>query len=407
MKKIIIYLILSIIIIYLLKLAITPVWNYHLAADHFIYKFHVMYYLEHGVLGGLPGNMYLPGATLFFMIVWAISQVLGNLDYILALNLVNIFFIIIIALLYKKYQGDNSILIYSLVLLFMGPVVFFRFDLFTFFWMILALILWQKSKQSISMILLGFATLVKLFPLVLLGYFLIITYKNKGLKTAAKYFLYYLLGIFLPLGLYMQFFQVTIQDLQQISFFHAMRPISVENIWGSLITLIFYFSTGQFIKGYGDWGTFGIDPKNFILPLWFYSNFWIIPTLILYIWFFKSKIKDEGSIFIKRCAMLVLTFLFFYKSITPQYFLWFMLLLPLLNISIIFRQVRWLIILILILTMSGIYQYIYPLNYTLYIGFYTDGSNQHLFWINFLRNILLIIILVILALDLKNNKTAA
>lgn len=396
------YLLFNLVVVLILSiLGNNPFWRFHLITDVNTYQTKVGYYLEHHNFGGMVLNEYLPGAMLFFVFISYFSKLFPVGDsFVLSLWIVNFLLILGLSFLYQKINSKGSV-IFPLILLAMGPIVLYRFDLYVMFWVILALFFWQRSKYEITFILLGFATLIKIFPIIFIPLLLIILYKEKGLKRTYQNPLYYFLGLLIPLLLYMVFFKVGISDLIGLNYFHAMRPVSVESIWGSALTIISKVQVGVYAKGLGDWGTFGIAPSYLIGPLTFYSNFWVVPLSFLYLWFLKSK--DKEKYLFQRCLILVLTFLIFYKSITPQYFLWFALLLPLVEKNI-FSQLSWRITSILTLIISIFYQYIYPLNYFSLIEFYNNGNHPELFWLNTFRNCLLLILLVNIISSLKNER---
>lgn len=400
-SKPLIFLFLIITIGILLLEAQNSAWSFHLKSDTSTYFYKAHYFLTQ-MSGSIPNNEYLPGAMIFFVLILLVSNFF-HITYLWALFLVNSILLIKIAYLYNKLSSEKSLITFALILLFSGPIVLFRFDLFVLLWIILAIYFWFKHKTYLSMLALGFATLIKIFPIIFLPLFLIMTYKKQGILEAIKNLLFYCIGIGLPLLIYMFFFKVSLIDFQATSNFHGMRPVSVEGVWGVGLTLLSKFTTGEFAKGFGDWGTFGIDPSYVIGPLWFYSNIWILPLIFLYVWFFSKKDFSKKDFFLKANLLIVLTFLLFYKSITPQYFLWFLLLLPILNVWALIKKTRWIFNFILIILATSLYQYIYPLNYTKMINFYLIGSDPQLFWINLIRNLALIIVLISLLAEFKSE----
>lgn len=389
------YFILVLVLIVLLLESFSSIWATNLSTDINSYFAKATYFLEHNNLANFPQNEYQPGANLFFIML-SPALLIDNSpnSYLVALKAVNLFIIFLIALIYKKFTDQKSLYVFALLLLFAGPIFLFRFDLLVILLCLISIFLWRKQRYTTSYLILGFATLVKVYPIVLLPYFLLLNFHDQNFKgvfkyiAVIKYISTYLIGLLLPLGLYMLFFQVNILEIMSGLNFHMMKPVHTESLWGSLLTLISFVTTGNYALGAGGWGVYGISSQHWIFPLWFFNYFWVIPLAIFYIWIFRYLKNKSVKFEIVICAEIILLFLIFSKVFTPQYFLWFMLLIPLIDVRELFKNFEWVNLLVILLA-AFLHQYIYPLNYGAWEGFYTTGNSSYLFWLNFIRYLLL------------------
>ena len=154
----------------------------------------------------------------------------------------------------------------------MGPVFLFRFDLYVMTTILASFYFWKKKRENLSLLLLSVATLTKIFPIIFLPYYLILAYKKRGFYesfiTLCKYLFYTATLLFL----FMLLFRVNLNALVSSWNFLAHVPINTESVWGSILSLYSIIFRGRMAHGLGDWGTFGISPKDTVGPLLFYST---------------------------------------------------------------------------------------------------------------------------------------
>lgn len=403
--KVPIFLSLVLIIIVLVLLAFHPAWYFHLQTDINVYFARANYFLQNSSFRGLVGNEYQPGALIFFIAASPILFVSNTFQsYLWSLFSLNILLILILAYLYKIYGDIKNIFIFVLILLFTGPIILFRFDLYVMSTLVASFFLFKKDHRILATAVLAYASIIKIFPVIFLPYYLIIEYKNRGLKESVGIFLVFLLSYISYLAV---FSRATAMNFPQIlgSFgFIANTPIHTESLWGTLTTLFWLIVSGEFAKGAGSWGIFGIAPEYQLGPLWFYNYFWLIPLSVFYLWLF-FKFKDKKCVFdINVCLLIALLFLLFSKILHHQYLLWFMLLLPLVSWSEILTHVRWIILIFLTLLMTFVNQYIYPLHYSDWVfQLYVNGTYSYLFWLVALRNLILIFLFERIIKEFRRN----
>lgn len=394
---------LILVLIVIISQAKHQFWYPHLNMDIINYYSKVEYLYQHKSLAGIPYNEYQPGAIVLFLFTSLLSnssvESFGNIFL-----WITVLFIFLVTCLYFASSSAENIVVFAAVLLFTGPIVFFRFEIFVGLLVVLSIYLFIRHKFNLSLIFLGFATLTKIYPIVLLPLLLFLTYQKRGLKAILFSFLSYSGAILVPLFIYMSIFQVSFDDLLAGITFHTYKPISLETIWASLITLVVKIIGGQHVELAGGWGVWGISP-DIIGSNAFYNNFWLLPIGIIYaITFLKLK-KISSEIILKISILLILALILFSKVLQPQYILWFIVLIPMLNFQRSAHKTLWTINLILILLIVYLTQYIYPLRYTDLLDFYRGAGDINVFWINLIKNILLFILFVNICIDvIKTSK---
>lgn len=396
-------------IIVILLLGLHPAWYEHLHTDINDYVYRVNYFLTNGSFNNLPGNDDPPGALFFLALVHFVLPLSDPLkitfsSYLWKLFAVNIILILSLAYLYKKYTKNiKSLFVFSLILLATGPIVLFRFDLFVAILVVLSLYFLKHRKIFFAALLLGAGAIVKIYPLLLLPYLMISQYQKEKVYGVLKTSLSFIAGYLVFLILVTMVLDISSSSIISSFHFLSQRPVHTESAWGTSLTLFAKITTGDWAQGLGGWGVFGISPSYVIGPPFFYNYFWIVPVGVWYLWIFTRKL-DNKSADIKIPIATIILFLIFSKVIHHQYLLWFMLLLPLIDPNLFFKKTKWFIILTLVIFTTFINQYVYPLNYSNWMfGFYANGSYQYLFWLIFLRNILLVVILIMFIKSAKDH----
>ncbi len=404
-------LILLFVVCILLWAAYRPCWMRHLRTD--IDSQHISnarYFLEHGNFSSPEYNEYQPGAVIFFLILSPLLLIENSNDfYLQSLFFLNILLIFILAFAYRRMKGVRYHWDYILILLAAGPIVFYRFDLFVILLVILTIDLRNRGKGGWGLFLLGAGTLTKIYPAVLLPYFVLTSWKKSGLRTAMKEGAGFLcgLGLLLP---YMLFLKVPFAELLESLKIQSMKTVHIESLWGTFLTLMPRIMSGSFAQdGVDIFGIVGVSRQCMIGPLWFYNYFWMLPLAVFYVWF-SLKVTDRTRYTIYQPMFILLLFLVFSKILAPQYILWFALLFPLVVTPAEFvskkRRRTDFIIVLVVLALS---QYIYPLRYSELIdGFYFRGEYPHLFYILLFRNVLLVVLLFrflkVLKMSVRTNK---
>ncbi|MBI2021828.1 DUF2029 domain-containing protein [Candidatus Daviesbacteria bacterium] len=394
-RKLAIGLFLLLALIVLIFQARHPAWFTHISTDLYVYFDRATFFVKNLNLTNLKDNEHLPGAILLF--ISAAPALLINYSfysYTWGFILVNLLLILAIVYLTAKFTRLENVVVLTLILLFTGPIIFFRFDLLVVFLVILSFYFFTKEKISLAAIFLSAATLVKIYPIIFLPYLMFLTI-YKGWNQTLRMFLVYSFGVIFLLFAYMFVFQIPWENINYSLNFHVLKPVHTESIWATLITLYTTLTTKTYPEVIGAWGINGFAPQYWFAPLWFYNYIWVVPVGLMYLWLFLNRRKTKGSFDLRFCLIIVLLFLIFSKVLSHQYLLWYMLLVPLLDLKLLLTKI-WIFNIFLILLTTFIHQYIYPLNYSQLLGdFYGQmGRSAHLFWINTLGNLILIILFI-------------
>lgn len=389
------------IIIILLFEAWHPVWSTHLHTDARVYFERANYFWKHHGLTDLTDNEYQPGALIFYIALSLpiINQLTFD-NYLLSLFLVNILLIILLAGVYEKIGGIGNVFIFGLFLFFLGPIVLYRFDFYVMFLTILAILLCRRHHYLLAVSILSFATLVKIFPVVLLPYFVLLALMNRGIKFAVITLFAFISSYIGFLLTFMAVFKASFQILGTSFHFLSQIPIHTESLWGSIMTILPKITTGEYARGKGAWGIFGIAPEYTIGDLKFYNYIWILPLGLCYFWLILHS-KKMKSLNIRFCILLIFIFLVFSKILHLQYTLWFILLIPLIPFKELMQQ-KWIINMFFVITASFLHYYVYPLRYTEWTReVYITGDKAFLIWIIALRNLIFLILGIRFYLELK------
>jgi hypothetical protein len=373
----------------------------HLLYDVSVYYQRSLYFFENSNLTGIP-NEYLPVASTYFITfspIFFYSHSLDDFEKIFVLG--NCLLLLLLGFIIYREKGRLALWLFSFLLLFAGPIVLYRFEVLVILAMILAMLRFQKHDYFGSSVMLSLGLLVKLYPLLLLPYFLILTFKQKGLKVSMNYLAVFLLT---AMGITLFYFFITQTSLTELVFsldFHKDKPVGLESSMGGLHHLYQYIQTGQGAPIVARHNTWGIDDAYLLLPMPVLTYLWIFPVSFLYLWLLFSKQKSDIFIFV---IAFLSSFFVFSKLFTPQYWLWILFLLPFLQLNK--SKIIWLVIGFASLA-TAITQFIYPLHYFDFLGyFYSENKGyEYLFWI-YLVEITCMITTACLALRLiiKTNK---
>lgn len=365
---------LLIAIIYILFQSLNPSFYMHLFPDVFAFHDRATFFWENFYLTNLGHNEYQPGALVFFFLVGFSFLIGTSLEtFKWSLFIANIILIVLTAGLFYKMKKTAGIILMSLLLIFLGPILLFRFDLLVIFLLTLVFYLWEKGYKSIAMTVLSFSVLVKVYPLIFLPYLLFLNFKKKKNFSSV-----YLLGIFaLTLTgyflIYTAIFRISFMDSYVSYNFHNMKSVATESVWGS----VFYFV--NLIRGVplpmmeSAYGINAILRTEVYPSIGFYNFFWILPVGVFNLYYFTKTFKKNDEIDYKFVALNMLIFLIFYKVFSNQYWAWFLFLLPLINLKTLLAR-HWIFNIFLIILTTILHTFIYPLNYSQWLDILNRGE---------------------------------
>ena len=370
-------------------------WRYHLAYDtRFNYANIADYFQREHNFSQLQNNERQPGEIVLITALSFLRQFETHGEtFMYGLMAVNALFVMLLAVLVQRTAGGRRLFWLSAILLAFGPIVLYRLDLLVCLLLLASLLLWQKQNTYAAMVVLSLAATTKLFPFFVLPYLLVLRWKRHGFKSALVHAALFTACTLSLVGLFMFWGGVTSDFIRSSLEFHKNKPIHVESLWGSFITLYQRISTGHYPTGGSGWGIFGIDGEFLVGPIWFYDYFWLL-LLAGYYLFIVLRTTRETAFNLAVVMSIIILFLSFLKTICPQYLLWFTLLFPFLAEATRQNRVQRIIIGVLILVIGAVTQYIYPVRYTDLLNvFYKTGGMPELFLALFGRNILLLVLL--------------
>ncbi len=353
----------------------TAIWGSHLQVDVWILWERINYYFSHhNTFAGLLGNEYLPATLLYaFLPIGLIpSGWLSYSTFLPAMLLINMG----ILLLHLPMLKERSI--FFLSLLFLGPILLFRFDGLVTLVMILAFRTFVQGNFKQSGFWLGIATGLKVFPAILLPYLMLILIKQKRSKNLVGLLIFFIFALLLPVFGYL-LMGGTIQQISTALAFHSQKLISIESVPGSFITGWSLYTIGSpppRIPGNGIWAVAG--------PAALFNRLWVMPVLAVYLYVLRKRsLLDKFSWQVP--FFITLIFLIFSKNLNPQYLWWFMAMLPFVKPS------KLMLSLTLLAALAN--QLVFPVYYTKFVeNFFQLNQNHWVYYLLLLRNVLLIVV---------------
>lgn len=393
--------ILSIItaIVYIVFQSLQPAHYMHLYPDVFAFHDRSLHFWENGSLINLGHNEYQPGAIAFFTALSPVFLIDRNIEtFKMALSAFNILFIFLIVQLLIKMKKTYGVFLLSVILILLGPILLFRFDLLVILLTIFSLYLWEIKKRKLAMITLAFAIITKVYPLIFLPYLLFQSFKT-GKKTEPVYLFFVFSASFLGYLLaYTYFFQISLSDSWVSYNFHNLKSVATESVWASAIYCYNLILGGPLPGMESAYGINAIARKEVFPSIQFYNYFWILPLGILYLLYFLKN-RNWEKIDYQFLNLVLLVFLIFYKVFNNQYMAWFLFMLPLIELKILLRR-TWIINIFLVFITIILHTYIYPLNYSEWLAILTEGKmDLFLLWVMATSSFILPVLAVRIAIN--------
>lgn len=400
-------------IIFILFLSFHSAYYMHLYPDVFVFYDRAKYFWQHGNLTQLGHNEYQPGALVFFMALSPVLFLENTLEsFKTALFSANLFFILSLGFLFYKMKKTEGIFLLALFLSLLGPILLFRFDLLVITLIVLFFYLWEKNLKFPAIIILAFATIAKVYPIIFIPYLLFLEFQNEKSNSVLKKalsFLYpgylYLASLIIMLLGYSLIFQISLSETYASYNFHNLKSVGTESLWATFIYLGNLLTQTPLPRVEGAYGINAIDRNTLPLPIYFFNYFWIAPFIVLHlIYFFKNFRKKNPSIDYEFILLIMLTFLTFSKVLSNQYLAWFLCMLPLIKSSVLTKP-KWIITIFILAVSVIMHTYIFPLEYSAWLDLF-NGNNQDpfLFWIGVISNLMLVVILFKLTYEVIARK---
>lgn len=383
-------------------------YSSHLGTDLSVFHSRSVYFWKNLTLTNLGHNEYQPGAIIFFIILGGVASLVDNTidTFKWALFIINITFIILIGLLLHKMHKTAGIILLSVLLIFLGPILLFRFDLLVILLLTLVFYLWEKDKPELGVVILSWGILIKVYPIIFLPYLLWLSFKKYKFTKSLYLFSIFLSSLIISFLLYTIIFQISPKDTLTSYNFHSLKSVATESIWASLIYSAHILRGIPLPAFESDFGINAISRQEIFLSMTFYNFFWILPLGILNLYYFlKKKTFFAFDIDYKFLAFNLLVFLIFSKVLFVQYLAWFLFMVPLIDIKILLRK-GWFINIFLIIVTTILHTFIYPLNYSGWLDVLNTGNiDLLLLWTVLISNFLLIVLGIRIGIDVyKNHK---
>lgn len=392
LKKLLPYLFLTFVYALITYIGFRPEWYEQLPGDSKYYFSITSYFWNNlTLLNFNDALLYPPAANLYFFLL-SLSKFWNTSfeGFQTALVVSNY---LLVLLLWKSYANKDSLIkrfiIYILILLAAGPIIVFRFDLLVVLMTVLSIKFMLKNNFILSGLFLGLATSLKIFPVVLLPYFLLIIFSQQKFTSLVKFLLTYLAAIIAILIIYSLLTGQNFIAIYEGFNFNLSKAVHIESTIGTLLTSI-NLVLQPHLRGIDfQNGVFVLPPIYTLGHVRIYRYFTILGLMLIYafILFFK---KYKTMFNVQTCMVIILTLLIFNQVISPQYLLWPFLLIPLLDKNEL-RSRLWKFSLPVVLLILLCTQYVYPLRYIqLIFGFYGSGHDTEVFIVLTARNILLV-----------------
>lgn len=395
-------------IVFILLQAWHPDWHLHMMVDgYFAYFNKIDHFLTYGSLKNIPFNEYQPGAVIYFLSIAPILLIeYSRTAFLLGLIISNLILIVIYAKFILKQNRLGSLSLLSLIIILGGPLILFRFELYSHLFIIAGLISWKNSKQKLSMFILGVATTIKIYPVLLIPLLIKNLVKKKKIKSLSTLFSFFTAGIATVLMLYTLIFRVPLTNIVDNLLMHKNKPLHIESISANL-TIINTLVKGNQPQQQNSL-IYGVSSNEFLVPEFVYLYFWIIPILLFYWWWYKQH--STSHLYLASMTVIQI-FLISISQLGPQYLYWSLLFIPLINFPKFKKMKRYWIISGVLLSLSLILtQFTYPLFYSDLLSFFSDTSRNK-GWISLnLRNLALLsstLMLIIINLKAFSNEKNA
>ncbi len=358
--------------------------------------------------GGIPyrdfTSEYPPLALLVFYIPALIRS--SNPAYALLfasemmlLDLIIVYLIADIAS-YIQIPVTRTLAIYTLLLLAVGPITVIRFDLLPAALIIAAIWAFIKSKNVLAWVFVALGVTAKLYPLIIapaFGFYLLRNHQFRKLVNGILAFSTTMLAGNLP------FFLMDPGNFINIITYHGQRGIQCESTYASLV-LIEQIMGGPTVKGIFNFGSWNVTSPladslaKIALPL---TAVALLAMYGIYVWILwkrtdKTMYLPSGiepgiaRLIIGYVTLSVAIFMAGNKVFSPQFLIWLIPTVPLLNR-------RWqAVYTMLFIIMGAITQFIFPYKYMEYGAFLTPYVLMLA-----LRNFLLILLAVLIVLTTR------
>lgn len=394
--KLTIFFLIFIVFSIILFQALIPLWRNHLIVDVWVYYQRAEHFFTYRTISNLVNNEHLPGALFYFFIPSIVFLVDRSFNtYVWYFFLLSFIFLLAHIAVYRRINGYFGALIFLLILFFSGPIWLFRFELPVSLLVLLSIYLFKKKRLFWSSLLLGMATTVKVYPALILPYYLIIFFKNKEYEKLLKILGCFLLGVLIVAGAYF-LIGGSLRELSGSFSYHALKPLGMESPITSVYLIFFRAHYQHLPELIGIHSVFGVNIDYLPVNLGFFNLLPLVIVLLFYLYIYYSRNLSK-KFRIEIVFLIFLLFLIFSKNMNPQYLFWAFSLVPILGTKTEEKKSSLILILTIVLIVVLLTQYIYPILYTDLVDNFRKNNQifTPVFYLLFLRNFLLFMLLIV------------
>jgi hypothetical protein len=372
-----------------------PLWQPHIVVDPVVYWQRALSFHESGGTWAPMGmNEYQPGALWFFAGVMAASGGAGEFDgFLRALMVANLLLLAAHVALARIFVSVRAAWLMLLFALLVGPILLCRFELVVSLLVLLAWIFWRRGLFMPACFLLGTATATKVYPVLFVPLLLVAAWREGRVKQSCAAVFAWLCGGFFIAGA-LGLFGCDWDDIAAAMRFHFDKPFGVEGLLGSGIPLL-QGLLGIPLRMAPRNGIHGFESDLGSAATFVLEWCWLLAFLAV-VWAIIARCPRS-----ERCAAPGALFVLFGwyvllgKLTAPQYAWWALPFLALAPAAWMTRG-EWRTLLVTLIAALVAAQFVYPLNYSEFLECF-NGSylSNRIYWLNVLKNILWLCVLVI------------
>ncbi|MGH9856472.1 MAG: glycosyltransferase 87 family protein, partial [Acidobacteriota bacterium] len=367
-------------IFWLIYQGYSPAYRVHLQTDVVVFSQRALPFLAENRWAADDVNEYQPGALWWFVFMGYMSASAGEFNsYLTTTVLFNAALLALHVWLMWRWSGGTGAFIMILLALAAGPLLLYRFELIVSLLTLLAWRLLMTKRLRLAAGLLGLATAIKIYPVILLPFVLLSEWRQRGAKRAAAALLVFAGAVATPVIAVLATGE-TLHDLYTALQFHHHKPIGLGGMWGNIVVLLYDFldTPLQITAGYGVTGlTSTIWPlTNNLL------NYTLLFPLLIFLGWVVYSTRRRPSSFIGEPLMfltILLLFIFLGKVLNPQYLWWPFVFIPLAYQRISSREIAGTITVLAIGSLL-VTRLIYPLHYDEFLQVFLERSRDHWLW---------------------------
>lgn len=340
---------------------------------------------------------YPPLALLFFLLPRLVASTFPVFAAVfeaevLIFSLIGLFFIFSIACRLGKSPW-KLMTVYSVCILGIGPIVAQQFDIFPSIMVLLSLYYFWTGHHKISWVFLALGTLTKIFPVAIAPIFLFDYIRNRQYRQlwpSMIIFAAICLVVALPFIIFGQ------DSIWNTVSYHAQRGLQLESTYSSFLLLAdkLGWTHVTLVFNFGSWNV-NSPLANALARA---STFFLMIAVLISYWFIYNQIRPGKSQFSRIGAysiLIICSVMITSKVLSPQYFVWFIPLVPL-----VFNRWRYAILFVFI-AIGGTTYFIFPRHYLELMDLKTG-----IIAVLFARNVLFIIFAVMVGISLHRMKAS-